>query len=475
MVRQLKRLACTVAAASTLCLSVGVGQPTALAQDDGPPSVIPGMLPTDGPPAPFEPTHQQNKCQATQSDTDSGAPPAQRYLNFQSAWRFTRGAGQTIAIIDTGVAPNPAFADRLVPGGDYVSTAHNGTEDCDAHGTLVAGIIGARDNGQGFSGVAPDARLITIRAQSSMYEAQGTPHQHPGDLANGYGPLAALAAAVVHAVNLGATVINISLASCTAAPTVPDDFGIGAALQYAAQRQVVVVVAAGNTDESCQGGNPNLLDPAHGGSSPWSHVTTYVTPARWSQYALAVGSIDESTGKPSTFSVPGPWVGVAAPGEQIESTAPDSGGLAKDKIDDKGDTGTFQGTSFASPYVAGVAALVRATHPTWSAAQVIERIKETAHAPGGGWNPYVGYGIVDPLAAVTADLPPAQARGDGNNVAMGRTEQLPVPAPPPPVDHTARNAALIAAAVIAGLLVLGLLGAAPLRRMMDKPERLGPS
>jgi membrane-anchored mycosin MYCP len=468
----LKRFTRVVAVAGVLCLSTALAQPAALAQNDGPPEVLPAMLPSDGPPAPLSPTQQRNRCQSTQPDTDLTVPPAQRYLDFRPVWRFTRGAGQTIAIIDTGVAPSPLFADRLVPGGDYVSAGNNGTQDCDAHGTLVAGIVGARgnDNGQGFSGVAPDARLITIRALSSAYEAQGTVHQNPGDLSNGYGPLAALAAAIVHAVNLGATVINISLTSCTAAPTVPADGGVGAALQYAAQRRVVVVAAAGNLDENCQAGNPGLLDPAHGGSSPWSHITTYVTPARYSQYLLAVGSIDESTGRPSVFTVPGPWVGVAAPGEQIVSTAPDGQGLTKDKIDDKGDTQTFQGTSFAAPYVAGIAALVRAEHPTWDAQQVIERIKETAHAPGGGWNPYIGYGIVDPLAAVTADLPPAQAQGNGNNVEMGRSEQLSVPTPPPPVDHTARNAALVAAAVIVALLVLGLLGAAPLRRMLDRPK-----
>lgn len=64
-------------------------------------------------------------------------PRAQRILDFASVWPITRGAGQVVAVIDTGVHPHPRLPAPM-PGGDYVSTG-DGTEDCDAHGTLVAG------------------------------------------------------------------------------------------------------------------------------------------------------------------------------------------------------------------------------------------------------------------------------------------------------------------------------------------------
>ena len=81
-------------------------------------------------------------------------------LDLQSVWPLTRGAGQTVAVIDTGVSRHRLLP-HLFPGGDYVSTG-DGTADCDGHGTIVAGIIGASpDPGDGtFSGIAPDATII---------------------------------------------------------------------------------------------------------------------------------------------------------------------------------------------------------------------------------------------------------------------------------------------------------------------------
>ncbi|MGC7336360.1 type VII secretion-associated serine protease, partial [Mycobacteroides abscessus subsp. abscessus] len=89
------------------------------------------------------------------------------------------------------------------------------------------------------------------------------------------------------------------------------------------------------------------------------------------------------------------------------------------------------------------AALVRARFPTLTAAQVMRRIIETAHHPAGGVNNQVGYGIVDPLLALTADVDP------GPRLPVPHlTEIVPRPAPPQIVDHTPRNMALIAAAVV---------------------------
>ncbi|WP_446226231.1 S8 family serine peptidase [Nocardia sp. IBHARD005] len=120
----------------------------------------------------------------------------------------------------------------------------------------------------------------------------------------------------------------------------------------------------------------------------------------------------------------------------------------------------YSGTSFASPYVAGVAALVRDRFPDLSAKQVISRLEATAHAPAEGWNPYIGYSAVDPVAALTNEvpeqLPPMQA-------SPARSQHFAAPAPPPPADNTAR-VALIGSGAIGLILVLGVLASFPIRR-----------
>ena len=107
-----------------------------------PPAVDDSMLPKPGPPAPPRPTEQQERCVAAPPTSANTADAGQlKGLALQQAWKFTRGAGQTVAVIDTGVARHRLLP-HLVPGGDYVYNA-DGTDDCDGHGTLVAGIIGA--------------------------------------------------------------------------------------------------------------------------------------------------------------------------------------------------------------------------------------------------------------------------------------------------------------------------------------------
>ena len=132
-----------------------------------------GKLPVVAAPV-ADPASVQNKpCLAGSADTAaaiSSAPWAQRQLNFEAAWAFGRGAGQKVAVIDTGVNPVPRL--RVVGGGDYVA-AGNGTVDCDGHGTIVASLIGARPDlaadPTGYSGVAPDATIFSVRQYSGLY------------------------------------------------------------------------------------------------------------------------------------------------------------------------------------------------------------------------------------------------------------------------------------------------------------------
>ncbi|WP_433661747.1 type VII secretion-associated serine protease mycosin [Nocardia sp. CA-128927] len=462
----MNRILRTGAAAAVLALSMsfGLGASQGVAHADRPPPVNPGaLLPGDPARPPDKTEHPANSpCYSTQQGGEGPTVPApQLSLGLKRAQEFSRGDGQLIAVIDTGVARHPRLPD-VEAGGDYVADPGDGvSEDCDAHGTVVAGIIAAKPvDGQGFSGVAPDARILSIRQTSALYEIPGRQDKRPEDPAKGYGNINALASAIRRAADRHASVINISLVSCVPGSQQPDDAAVGAAVRYATlEMNSVVVVAAGNTDDKCKGGNPNVIDPLHPENDPWKNLTTNVTPARFDDYVLSVGSIDNN-GAPSKFTVPGPWVGIAAPGENIVSLDPRGTGTITGKYEGE-QLVPLNGTSFAAPYVSGVVALVRARFPELSALEVIKRIQATAHAPGEGWNSYVGYGAIDPVAALTAEttkpLPPKRPTAP-------KQVQLAVPAPAPPPDNHARNIALIGSGTVAILLILGMLASFPIRR-----------
>ncbi|NKY30248.1 type VII secretion-associated serine protease mycosin [Nocardia gamkensis] len=468
---RLATAACVLALGVSVGLGAPVGIPHARAEK---PTVSPNTPPPPGEPAaPPDKTERASNtpCVSTGSGGNGpSTPEAQRSLDLEHAWRFSKGAGQLVAVIDTGVARHPRLP-GLIAGGDYVSNS-DGTEDCDAHGTLVAGLIAATEvDGQGFSGVAPEARILTIRQTSKLYQKEGANRDKgPDALPQGYGTTRTMASAIRRAADMGASVINVSEVACKPTSEPFEDTDLGAAVRYAAiEKDVVVVVAAGNSGESADGckGSNAVIDPLDPAGDPWGKVDLNVSPARYDDYVLAVGSIN-GNGQPSTFTVPGPWLGVAAPGENITSldplfNEPNSKGTAVQvgSVQQSGKLGPIQGTSFATPLVSGVAALVRARFPELSALEVIKRIQATAHAPAEGWNPYVGYGAVDPIAALTAEVPKTLPP---KRPAAASSVQLQVPAPPPPPDHRARNVALIGSGGVAGLLVLGMLASFPIRR-----------
>ncbi|WP_227998577.1 type VII secretion-associated serine protease mycosin [Nocardia australiensis] len=451
-----------VAVTLGLSASFGLGAGEGVAHADRPPPVDPSLLPAGDPAAPPEKTEvpANSVCSSTVSGgAGPTIPAAQRSLDLDSAWRFSKGQGQLVAVIDTGVSPHPRLP-ALEAGGDFVANSGDGTDDCDAHGTFVAGLIAATQvEGQGFSGVAPEARIMSIRQTSKMYQKEGRSRErNPDDLPEGYGNLPTMASAIRRAADHGASVINISETWCGTSGDV--DGSIGAAVQYATvEKNAVVVVAAGNQDGTCKTDNP-VIDPLDPTGDPWSKVKVNVVPARWDDYVLAVGSID-ANGAPSSFTVPGPWLGVAGPGENMTSLDPRGSGTATGSVNARGEQQTMNGTSFATPIVSGVVALVRARFPELSALEVIKRIQATAHAPAEGWNPYIGYGAVDPTAAltneVTGPLPPKRP-------SPAKSSQLAVPAPAPAPDHRARNVALIGTGVIVTALILGYLASFPIRR-----------
>lgn len=351
-----------------------------------PPPIDELRLPAAGPPAPANPTAQHDDCVAT-PPAATAAPGQLDGLDLASVWALTRGAGQTVAVIDTGVSRHRRLP-HLTPGGDYVSR-HDGTADCDGHGTIVAGIIGATPDSTAtgaFTGIAPEASLLSIRQSSNKF------HAIDDSGGSGVGDVQTLAAAVRTAADLGATVINISTVACVAVDTGLDDEALGAALAYAVDvKNVVVVSAAGNAGGPGQCPQHNPRDVANAGQ-----VTVIASPAWYDEYVLTVGSIG-TDGAPSEFSLAGPWVDVAAPGEGVVSLASAGDGL----VDVSPSGGALSGTSYAAPVVTAIVALVRARSPELTARQVMQRIEDTAHHPPAGWNPVVGHGVVDALAAVS--------------------------------------------------------------------------
>jgi membrane-anchored mycosin MYCP len=422
-----------------------------------PPAVDDSMLPKPGAPAPPRPTEQQERCVAAPpAKADTTDPGQLKGLDLQDVWKLTRGAGQTVAVIDTGVARHRLLP-RLVPGGDYVSTA-DGTDDCDGHGTVVAGIIGAEPDSDGstFSGIAPDATILSIRQSSNRFRATDDPS------GSGFGDVDTLASAVRTAADMGATVINISSVACLPTDGGLDDRPLGAALAYAVDiKNVVVVAAAGNVGGAgqCPEQNPTT-DPARPAQPDWDRVSVVVSPAWYDDNVLTVGSVDER-GAPSSFSLAGPWVDVAAPGEGIVSLDPDGEGLVS-SLPTTGDPMPISGTSYAAPVVSGIAALVRSRSPELTARQVMRRIEEMARGPAAGWDPVVGNGVVDALAAVSGDAPiPAVEHRQSQSASYPDAA---------PADHESHQFAVNGAAVCLAVSVTTLAmtaSASRLRRSRD--------
>lgn len=394
-----------------------------------PPPIDSSLLPSPAAPAPPEPTEQRGACAVPMHAEASRRRAAQLDgVDLQSIWRLTRGAGQRVAVIDTGVQPHRRLP-GVIAGGDYVSRG-DGRQDCDGHGTIVAGIIAAAPESQdrtGLSGVAPEASIIAIRQSSNKFGPSSDP------TSRGFGDVTTLAMAVRTAADMGASVINISSVACVEGTL--DDRRLGAALSYAVDvKDAVVVTAAGNVGGSGQCPAQNTT----------AQTTVTSSPGWYDDYVLTVASV-AADGAPSAFSLNGPWIDVAAHGEAVVSLDPDGDGVV-DAVPGGSGPMPISGTSYATPVVSGLVALVRARFPRMPARQVMARIEATAHKPAGGWNAQVGNGVVDCLAALS-DHParPALAR------------PIPAPVSSEPQSKPAPGLGIAAAGV--GLCLAGLAAA----------------
>jgi subtilisin family serine protease len=277
------------------------------------------------------------------------------YLNtvrMPQAWDVSKTTGsQIVAVLDTGVdAGHPDLVGHLVPGYNAVSSTRPNPVDDNGHGTMTLGIIAAgANNGVGVAGVGWNVKAMPVK----VLDADGSGYD--SDIAEG------IDWAVAH----GADVINMSLGG-------PDDNAVlhdAVARAYASG--VTVVVAAGND------GNAALQYPA---SYP---------------EVIAVAATNAG-GALTDFSSYGDWVDVAAPGVDILSTG--SRALTPPGYEPYW---YCTGTSCSAPIVAGLAALVKNKWPTFTPAQVAQRVENLARDAGPrGIDPYYGHGIVDAYAAL---------------------------------------------------------------------------
>ncbi|KWX23441.1 membrane protein [Mycolicibacterium wolinskyi] len=422
-----------------------------------PPMIDAAAVPPDET-GPDQPMEQRKICAAPTvlpNTNFADKPWANDYLRIAEAQKFATGAGVTVAVIDTGVQGSPRVPAE--PGGDFVDAAGNGMSDCDAHGTMTAAIIAGRPAPtDGFVGVAPDARLLSLRQTSVAFQPKGS-RQDPNDpnSTQTAGSIRSLARAVVHAANLGAQVINISEAACYKVTRRIDETSLGAAINYAVNvKNAVIVVAAGNTGQDCtQNPPPDPSIPAD--PRGWKQVQTIVSPAWYDPLVLTVGSIGQN-GQPSNFSMSGPWVGAAAPGENLISLGYD--GQPVNATPGEDGPVPLNGTSFSAAYVSGLAALLKQRFPDLSPAQIINRITATARHPGGGVDNYVGAGVVDPVAALTWEVP------DGPEKAPFRVKEVPPPVYIPPPDRGPITAVVVVGVSLALILGIGAMARRALRR-----------
>jgi type VII secretion-associated serine protease mycosin len=277
-----------------------------------------------------------------------------RDLHAEDAWKVSKGRGVTVAVIDSGVdATHSDLSGQVLPGIDLVRRGGDGRFDPVGHGTTVAALIAGRsDDRRGVAGLAPKAKILPVRVL---------------DEENRYNDALIVANGVRWAVDHGAEVINLSLGGAGDSPA------LAAALDYAFVRDVVVVACTGNQSESAPTG-------------VWY-------PAR-EPGVLAVAGLQRESDALWSGSITGGQTVLAAPATELLGARP-------------GGYWPVQGTSFAAPLVTATVALVRSRWPAMAAGDVVNRVISTARDLGpAGRDDYFGFGRIDPVAALTADVTP---------------------------------------------------------------------
>ncbi|GAA3453704.1 S8 family serine peptidase [Dactylosporangium matsuzakiense] len=328
------------------------------------------------------------------------------------AQQVSKGAGVTVAVIDSPIyATHADLSGQVQKGG---TTASGGPADGwgpddpgVVHGTGVASIIAAKGgSNEHLLGIAPGAKVLPV-ANSTV---------------TGNSNAQTTADAIKWATDHGAKVINISLGHVGEA----HDYEIEA-VRYALSHDVVVIAGIGNTTAGIQ----EPLSPA---SIPG---------------VVAVAGVDQ-TGNLWSGSTRGAAAVIAAPATKIPVAVPPSKSPST--------YGTADGTSASTAIVSGVAALIRAKYPQLSAANVINRLIRTAKDAGTpGRDGDYGFGVIQPLEALTADIPQVSANplgGEAPSVPASAGAGPTAAAPAPASGAGVPTALVIGGAVAAGLLVV---------------------
>lgn len=328
-------------------------------------------------------------------------------------WPITQGSGVTVAVLDSGVnAKLPDLAGVVLPGTNTNGGQGDGRADIDTeeggHGTAMATLIAAQGGGTRMVGVAPQVRILPVVT----------------------GGEASWRSAIRYATDHGAKVINVSQSQISAVSGAlrcsPE---LQTAVNYALQRDVVVVASAGNT-----GHQANRVEvPA---SCPG---------------VLAVGAVDAEF-RPWKQTQRQPYVSVAAPGVAVGSTD---------------GTGTFSnrwsGTSQAAALTSAVVALVRARYPQMSAREVVQRVIASALDVGPkGKDDQTGYGLIRPSHALVDKVPANAPNPVFEAWDRVQKEQGAPAAPPSEVPRAADEERVVPISVVlalggAGVLALALI------------------
>ncbi len=286
-------------------------------------------------------------------------------IQAASGWTDTRGRSDIqIAVIDTGVdylhVDLSGSKTNTTDDRDFINNDADAMDDS-RHGTHVAGIAAAiTDNSQGVSGVCPECTILPIKVLDAAGSGSST------GVANG----------IRYAADMGAEVINLSLGADQCAPD------MAAAVNYAYDKNVVLVAAAGN---SGAGECPFVVAIGTGS-------TSMGYPGALNR-VLAVGASDEGDAR-AAFSSTGPMLDVSAPGVRILSTLPSNR------------YGVLDGTSMSAPMVAGLAALVIAKNGQLHPSQVEAIIRSSADDLGDpGRDDQTGWGRINVARALHTGWP----------------------------------------------------------------------
>ncbi|MEU8341272.1 S8 family serine peptidase [Spirillospora sp. NPDC048832] len=349
--------------------------------------------------------------------------PILNILGMDAAWEVTKGAGVTVAVVDSGVDPNQAdLRGKVTTGPNMLAKVDGGSTPARLHGTGMASLIAGQGHGpgggSGIIGIAPQARILAIRAigepEDASYARYRTSEQAETSVARG----------IRYAADHGADVINLSLGREDETPEEREAVG------YAIGKGVVVVSAVGN-----DGDEQRLLDDD--GFAPYSYPASYpgviAVAATTAGHARAPFS---NRNYSVVLSAPGAGLPVAGPGGRYFVSS---------------------GTSDASAVVSGVAALIRAKHPDMAPALVSQALVQSARgASKDGYDPEIGFGEVHAARALSAaDSLAATPQGSAKGKPTGQRFGAEDPGPVPIIDHPAW-----VRWVIGVILVLGIGGAA---------------